>query len=117
MPCSFSSALALVCGPIQSRPLISLSIATWICCVMCSVLALSSGPKFSLTNSWPSASPIWLSTSTTQRCHLGHAAQRAAVEVEVLVDEGPGQERRRDMRHVPAQVGLDVVELAHAQLE
>ncbi len=52
-----------------------------------------------------------------QRRQLGHAAQRAAVVVEVLVHERLRQERRRDVRHVPAQVGLDLVELAHPQLE
>ena len=38
------------------------------------------------------------------------AGEHAAVEIEVLVDERRGQERRRDVNHVPAHVGLEIGE-------
>ena len=95
------------------------------------VLAFSSGLKVCLTNSWPSASPIWLSTRETQRCqrgaehHVGSVAQRHLRGLEPSVLRGTDQTSSQRLYvgvaeyqgHRPADVGQRQVHLALGVVE
>src|ERR1700722_12298155 len=115
MMCSFSSACCLVAGPIQSRLLISSSMECSICVVMRRVFCFSSGLNARATNSCPQRLAELIvnqgDATLPARSKLRNPAQRLAKKVEVLVYELVREVRRGRVHRVPAQVGLNVVEL------
>ncbi len=78
------------------------------------MLALAAGGKFSLTQSWPTASPSARSVMLVHCFQRGVGSfwpgERFAEEVEVFVEEGLGQVRGRAVHRVPAEVGLPCVD-------